>query len=40
VKTIFIAANYITVTKTDAVEWDDISLELRFFNDYLNAKAI
>jgi Fe-S cluster biogenesis protein NfuA len=37
VKTIFIASNYITVTKTDAVEWDDISLELRIFlNDYLN----
>jgi hypothetical protein len=31
VKTIFIASNYITVTKTDAVEWDDISLELRIF---------
>jgi Fe-S cluster biogenesis protein NfuA len=37
VKTVFIASNYITVTKTDAVEWDDISLELRIFlNDYLN----
>jgi len=37
VKTIFISANYITVTKTDNVEWDDISLELRIFlNDYLN----
>ena len=37
VKTIFISGNYITVTKTDAVEWDDISLELRIFiNDYLN----
>ena len=37
VKTVFIASNFITVTKTDAVEWDDISLELRIFlNDYLN----
>lgn len=37
VKTVFISANYITLTKTDAVEWDDISVELRvFLNDYLN----
>ncbi len=37
VKTVFISANYITITKTDAVEWDDISLELRIFlTDYLN----
>lgn len=37
VKTVFISANYITITKTDAVEWDDISLELRvFLNEYLN----
>lgn len=38
VKTIFISSNYITITKTDAVEWDDISLELRIFiTEYLNA---
>lgn len=38
VKTVFVAANYITITKTDAVDWDDISLELRvFLTDYLNA---
>lgn len=37
VKNIFISANYITITKTDNIEWDDISLELRIFlNDYLN----
>lgn len=37
VKTVFISANYITITKIDAVEWDEISLELRIFlNDYLN----
>ena len=37
VKTVFVASNFITVTKTEAVEWDDISLELRIFlNDYLN----
>ncbi len=37
VKTIFISANYITITKIDAVEWDDISVELRvFLSEYLN----
>lgn len=37
VKTVFISANYITVTKIDAVEWNEISLELRvFITDYLN----
>ncbi len=37
IKTVFIAANFITITKTDAVNWDDISLELRIFlTDYLN----
>lgn len=37
VKTVFISANYITITKTDAVEWDDISVELRvFLSEYLN----
>lgn len=38
VKTIFISANYITITKTDAVDWDDIMMELRvFITEYLNA---
>lgn len=38
VKTIFITANYITITKTDAVDWDDITVELRnFLTEYLNA---
>lgn len=37
VKTVFIASNFITVTKIDAVDWDDITLELRvFLTDYLN----
>lgn len=37
VKTVFISANYITITKIDAVEWDDISVELRvFLSEYLN----
>lgn len=38
VKTVFISTNFITVTKTDAVDWDDITLELRsFLTEYLNA---
>ena len=31
VKSVFISGNYITLFKTDAVEWDDITLELREF---------
>lgn len=38
VKTVFITANYITITKTDSVNWDDITVELRIFlTEYLNA---
>ena len=38
VKTVFVTANYITITKTDSVNWDDITLELRtFLTEYLNA---
>lgn len=38
VKTVFISANFITITKTDSVEWDDITVELRvFLTEYLNA---
>jgi Fe-S cluster biogenesis protein NfuA len=37
VKRVFISSNYITVTKSDGVEWDEILLELRsFMVDYLN----
>ncbi len=37
VKTVFVAGNFITITKTDSVDWDDITLELRvFLTDYLN----
>ncbi len=37
VKTVFISSNFITITKIDAVSWDDITLELRvFLTDYLN----
>ncbi|HVA98737.1 MAG TPA: NifU family protein [Bacteroidia bacterium] len=37
VKNIFFNANYITVTKTDAVSWDDIVFELReFIKQYIS----
>ncbi len=37
VKAIFITANFVTVSKTDAVQWEDITLELRdFIRIYLN----
>ncbi len=31
VKAVFMAANFITVTKIDAIQWEDITLELRDF---------
>jgi len=42
VKSVFISGNYITLFKSDAVEWDDITLELReFLREYLySGKAI
>ena len=42
VKSVFIAANYITLFKSDAIEWDDVTLELReFLREYLSSgKAI
>lgn len=37
VKSIFISSNYITITKRDTVEWEEIRDELRVFvTDYLN----
>ncbi|MCE3259774.1 MAG: thioredoxin [Bacteroidetes bacterium] len=37
VKRIFIAANFVTITKHDSVEWEEIRDELRvFLTDYLN----
>lgn len=36
VKGVFVSANYITITKSDLVTWDDITLEMReFLRDYL-----
>lgn len=37
VKRVFIASNFITITKSDSVEWEEIGSELRvFLTDYLN----
>lgn len=37
-KGVFIAQNFITITKTDGIEWDDIMLELReYISNYLNS---
>ena len=42
VKSVFIAANFITITKHDSVEWEEIRDELRMFiTNYLNqGKAV
>jgi Fe-S cluster biogenesis protein NfuA len=38
VKAVFMAANFITVTKTDSVQWDEITFELRdFIRVYISA---
>lgn len=37
VKAIFMAANFVTVSKTDAVQWEDVNFELRdFIRTYIN----
>ena len=37
VKAVFITSNFVTVSKTDAVQWEDITLELRdFIRVYIN----
>ena len=37
VKAVFFASNFVTVLKTDVVQWDDITLELRdFIRTYIN----
>jgi Fe-S cluster biogenesis protein NfuA len=37
VKAVFITANFVTVSKTDTVQWEDITLELRdFIRVYIN----
>lgn len=37
IKGLFIAQNFVTITKIDGVEWDDVMLELReYISNYLN----
>jgi Fe-S cluster biogenesis protein NfuA len=41
VKSVFISGNYITLFKSDTVEWDDITLELRgFLREYLSSGKV
>lgn len=36
---VFIAANFVTLTKSDLIEWQDVVMELRdFITEYLNAE--
>jgi Fe-S cluster biogenesis protein NfuA len=38
VKSVFLAANYVTLFKSDMIEWDDVTLELReFLREYLSS---
>ncbi len=38
VKSVFFASNFVSITKTDTIEWDDIVLELReYLTNYLQA---
>lgn len=37
VKSVFLSANYVTITKQDSIAWEEVILELRtFITDYLN----
>ena len=41
VKSVFISSNFVSVTKTKAVEWQDIALQLRtYITDFLNSIEI
>lgn len=38
---VFIAGNFVTITKSDVVEWTDVVMELReFIKDYLNSDGM
>lgn len=38
IKAVFISSNYVTLTKNDAIQWEDIILEMReFLKDYLSS---
>src|SRR5690606_8356519 len=37
---VFISANYITITKSEAIEWQDVIMELRdFISNFMNAEG-
>lgn len=37
---VFIAGNFVTITKSDAIEWQDVMIELRdFISDFLNTEG-
>ncbi len=41
VKSVFISSNFVSVTKTEIVEWQDIALQLRMYiTDFLNSIEI
>ena len=41
VKSVFISSNFVSVTKTETVEWQDIALQLRtYITDFLNSIEI
>lgn len=41
IKGVFIARNFITVSKVDSIEWEDITLELRMFiSDFLKENPV
>src|SRR5688572_24774774 len=38
VKSVFISANFVTITKIDGLEWEDISVELKdFIRNYISS---
>ena len=41
IKSIFLSSNFISITKTDNVKWDDIAIQVRIFiTDFLNEEGI
>ena len=41
VKSVFISSNFVSITKTETVEWQDIALQLRMYiADFLNSIEI
>jgi Fe-S cluster biogenesis protein NfuA len=38
---VFMAGNFVTITKSDAIEWNDVVMELRdFITEYLNSEGM